>query len=169
MAQTVLIGLCCTVFVYDLLFRRVPNWILLATLIAHVGIMWSIGEGWQYVTARQSLLGAGIALAFFVPLYALRAMGAGDVKFFTLLGAMMGPFHLFPLWLIASVLAGVHAIVLYISNRDVVPVGEGWYRWKMRLNENTWYQTMMHKRAGRKGIPYAAYLAAAAIAIMATG
>lgn len=120
------------------------------------------------MTVSSSLLGGVIGLAFFLPLYALRAMGAGDVKFFALLGLMMGASALLPIWLIASVIAGMHALVWYVANKRLVMLPT-WHLLLARVSGNNWYQMMhgmMHeRREGRSGIPYAAYLAIAALIV----
>lgn len=168
-AGLAIIVLCSVTVVFDVLFRRVPNWLILGGIAVHIGMFLLTGTGWNALDIQQSLLGGVIGLALFVPLYALRAMGAGDVKFFALLGAMMGPSYLIPLWLIGSVLAGVHAMAWYVTNRSAFPALAGWHKWTARIHDAAWFQNMMHKRAGRKGIPYAAYLAVGGLVIVTTG
>jgi len=153
-----------TVATYDLLFRRVPNWLLLTALGIHVGWLVITGHGLEGMTVSSSLLGGVIGLAFFLPLYALRAMGAGDVKFFALLGLMMGASALLPVWLIASIIAGAHALVWHVANKRLVMLPT-WHLLLARVNGNNWYQMMREKRKGRSGIPYAAYLAIAALIV----
>jgi Flp pilus assembly protein protease CpaA len=50
--------------------------------------------------------GAALGLLALLPFYALRWMGAGDVKFFAVLGLMLGWQALLPVWLVASLAAG---------------------------------------------------------------
>jgi prepilin peptidase CpaA len=61
-------------------------------------------EGW--------LLGA----ALFMPLFALRGMGAGDVKLLAAVGAWLGPQQVIWVALITSVAGGVLALVVAVSH-----------------------------------------------------
>ncbi|WP_188380643.1 A24 family peptidase [Oxalicibacterium faecigallinarum] len=160
----VLLLLCGTVFIYDLLLRRVPNWLLLTAFSIHAATICMTGEGFGGIDIWQSLSGGAIGFLLFIPLYALRAMGAGDVKFFALLGLMMGTHYLIPLWLIGSVLAGVHATAWYLSTTSFVMTSATWHRIQASIMNSEAYQRLLKRRAGRRGIPYAAYLAVAAIA-----
>ena len=163
--STLFVCVCIVVILYDILFRRVSNRLLLTAGLVHVGWLAFFGHGLGGIDPWQSLLGGAIGFALFIPLYALRAMGAGDVKFFALLGFMMGPQYLIPLWLIGSVLAGVHAAVWYVSTRSPVMASTTWQRIQGLVVSSHMYRTLLERRAGRRGIPYAAYLAIAAIFI----
>lgn len=158
-----LILLSVAIIAYDVLFRRVPNSLLLLALLVHTGYMIATGSGYAGIDVRQSLLGAAIALIVFVPLYALRAMGAGDVKFLTVLGALLGLKALFVVWLIGSLIAGLHAIVFYSAQIWLAMMPSGLHRLMQQVGGSNLYQRMLDARQGRKGIPYAAYLAIGAI------
>lgn len=123
------------------------------------------GRGFGSITVQDSFIGGLIAFALLIPLYALRAMGAGDVKFFATLGFIMGPSYLVPLWLIGSVLAGMHALLWYLSNTSLAMASATWMRIRNAVISSSLYEKILEKRAGRRGIPYAAYLAIGAIAI----
>ena len=71
----------------DLRRHRIPNWLILATLVA--------GLIWHCVTAggtgiATSAGGAVVGLGCFLPFYVRRAMGAGDVKWMASIGAFFG-------------------------------------------------------------------------------
>lgn len=158
-----LLALCLAVLVWDALFLRVPNRLLLFALAVQVIYMVVTGQGVGGIDVWQSLTGGVIALVLFIPLYALRAMGAGDVKFFALLGLMLGAAYLIPLWLIAGVLAGAHAMIFY-RYRNEVPVIPVWIHSVIqRLRNSAACRRILNGRQGREGIPYAAYLAVATI------
>jgi prepilin peptidase CpaA len=154
-----LLLLCAAIIVYDVLFRRVPNSLLLLALLVHTGYMIATGSGYAEIDIRQSLLGAAIALIVFVPLYALRAMGAGDVKFLVVLGALLGLKVLFVAWLVGSLIAGLHAVMFYSAQIWLSIMPSGLYRLMQQVGGSSMYQRMLNARQGRKGIPYAAYLA----------
>src|SRR5690606_17953328 len=107
------VSLCIAIAAYDIMYRRVPNSILLLALGLHALSLVTMGKGFAGIDVWQSAIGGSIAFAIFLPLYLLRTMGAGDVKFFTLLGFLLGIKYLAITWLVASVMAGVHAIAWF--------------------------------------------------------
>ena len=86
-AQFAQIGVLILVLVagaVDFRSRRIPNWLSLTALA--LGILWSfIDRGWE--GASWAVAGAGIALLVYVPLFLLRAIGAGDGKLMAADGA----------------------------------------------------------------------------------
>ncbi|BCL89206.1 hypothetical protein MAFF211471_42890 (plasmid) [Ralstonia solanacearum] len=78
--------LAVLVITSDLRSRRVPNWLVAVGLVLSIvlvkfGSVVALAYDW-----RDVWLGGAIALAGFLPLYALGWMGAGDVKFFAVAG-----------------------------------------------------------------------------------
>jgi prepilin peptidase CpaA len=72
---------------YDLKKHRIPN--LLNAAGAAIGFMLHIWkDGWEGVWFSSSGAAAGFSLFFF--LYVARAVGAGDVKLFAAIGAIIG-------------------------------------------------------------------------------
>jgi|SRR5688500_5989736 len=87
MKLLLLVPLAVVVIYYDLRFRRIPNVVVLAALIAGLTINISFGGG----RGALSSLG-GFAIAF-IPMFLMHvfgAMGAGDVKLFAAIGAVVG-------------------------------------------------------------------------------
>jgi prepilin peptidase CpaA len=87
MKLILLAPLAIFVIYYDVRYRRIPNVLVLATLIAGI----SINTGFSGVQGMVSSL-EGFALAFFPMLlmHIFGAMGAGDVKLFGAVGAVLG-------------------------------------------------------------------------------
>jgi len=149
---------CAAIFSYDCLFRRVPNKVLLIAIAVQLGFFLWLGKGLNGIGWLNALSGFAVGLAFFLPLYALRAMAAGDVKFFAVLGFLLGPGALLPAFLIASLIAGVHAVVMHVSRLGMAPRLQ---LLAMRIVRWPLCQRILEKRGKRVGIPYAAYLALA--------
>ncbi|GGI53997.1 A24 family peptidase [Oxalicibacterium solurbis] len=158
-----LLVLCLAIFVYDVLYRRVPNNLLLLALLIHAGFLMITGHGFAGIDVWQSAIGGAIAFAVFLPLYLLRVMGAGDVKFFTLLGFLLGIQYLAITWLVASLMAGLHAAAWIAWQHGITADLPALGQMAHKIADSRFYRRMVEHRSGRKGIPYAAYLACAAL------
>lgn len=73
--------------VYDLLTRRIPNWLTFPAILLGLGAqLWSGGGS----ALLGGFLGMLLGFALFFPIYALGQMGAGDVKLQMAMGAWLG-------------------------------------------------------------------------------
>jgi prepilin peptidase CpaA len=93
----------------DLRARRIPNWLNLSGLILGFGlnIYATQGQG-----LKLALTGLGLSLLIYVPLYLIRAMGAGDVKFMAAIGALAGPDNWLGVFFTTAILGGVASLCL---------------------------------------------------------
>jgi prepilin peptidase CpaA len=93
---------------YDVKYRRIPNAFVLATLISGV-IINSLINGTSGVLASI----AGCAFAFFLMLilHIFGALGAGDVKLFAAVGAVIGQQLVLPTFLVILITGGLLAVV----------------------------------------------------------
>ena len=154
---------------FDFRRRRVPNWLSLAGALVAVAALMSgsqpFGIGWA-----DALAGAVLGFGVLLMLYATGLMGAGDVKFAGALGLWVGFAPLMPIWIGASLLAGVHAALwLTLQHWQVAPrltVALSGFRHTQQTGPAT---TVSGPRARARHIPYAAYLALATLAWLATG
>ncbi|WP_109478363.1 prepilin peptidase [Paraburkholderia sp. C35] len=105
-----------TVAMSDLRHRRVSNALVVAGLMAAFACAFTTRLPFG-VAPAQAALGALCGLAALLPFFALRMMGAADVKVFAVLGAWCGAHALLDLWVVASILAGLHACALLIMTR----------------------------------------------------
>jgi prepilin peptidase CpaA len=90
-------------------------------------------------------------------------MGAGDVKFFAVLGFLLGAKALLPIWIIASLTAGMHAALILLSRHELLQTVPGWIPARHWLSTSTFGQRVTSARQGRKGLPYAAWLGVGAL------
>ncbi len=97
--------------VIDLRSRRIPNWLTVPALLLGLGANVVLGG---LAGLKTSLLGFGLALLIYLPLFLLRAMGGGDVKLMAALGAAAGPQHWLVLFVLTALLGGVVALVVVI-------------------------------------------------------
>ena len=95
--------------VVDVRSRRIPNWLSGAALLAGVLVhVWRDGASGIVV----ALAGAGLGFAILLPVYAVRAMGAGDVKLLMGVGALVGPQMLVSVALYALIAGGVMSVIV---------------------------------------------------------
>lgn len=146
------------VVVYDFRQRRVPNWLVLAGAF---GALAGLATGTQPFglpwadALTASALGFGVLLLF----YAVGMMGAGDVKFAGALGLWLGVWPLVEVWLVASLLAGLHSVLWYLLRHRPL-----WPWLAQALLYAPAPPVGAEGRASRpRPIPYAAYLAVAAL------
>lgn len=113
------IVLMCTVAVaafYDIRVRRIPNWLVLAGLVAGVGLNTFLFE---WAGLLFSLAGLGLAFLVYFPLYLLRGMGAGDVKLMAAIGSMVGWRDWLGIFIITAILGGIAAIALLVGRKQL--------------------------------------------------
>ncbi|MDN0077115.1 prepilin peptidase [Crenobacter sp. SG2303] len=136
------------VAVFDFVQRRVPNKLLgVGGIVAIILLLVNHPGGTAWLVA---ISGLAVGLFAFLPFYFMGLMGAGDVKFFAVIGLWLGVSALLPVWVVASVMAGFQAFLWLALSVGLRGKGEQ-YRFSfqikaLRLNE----------------IPYASYLAISA-------
>lgn len=94
--------------IYDLRFRRIPNWLNLSGVVLGLGLNTLLLAGHGFALA---LLGLGCSLAVYLPLYLIRGMGAGDVKLMAAVGAMAGPRNWLIIFIATALLGGVVSLL----------------------------------------------------------
>ena len=92
---------------FDIRERRIPNWIILFGLIAGLALG-AFQSGTQFIFNITGFF-AGI-LALMIP-FAFGWMGAGDVKFFAVMGALVGYKPLPRVFFYSCIVAGLIALV----------------------------------------------------------
>lgn len=92
--------------------RRLPNWLTLGGFAA--GAVYALLTGVSLLggNTANAMLAAAIAFLLLLPMYLAGWMGAGDVKLFAAMGMLGGSKVLLPTLLIASIVAGIGALVL---------------------------------------------------------
>lgn len=114
--QGILLPLVAAAAICDLRQHRIPNWLTLAGLLLGIAMnvfLFGIAGLWT------SLQGAGLALLVYVPLFALRAMGAGDAKLMAAIGAITGPMNWLGVMILTALFGGLLAVILVLAKGRV--------------------------------------------------
>jgi prepilin peptidase CpaA len=116
--EAVLIALVLCAAVYDVRYRRIPNWLSLAGVLIGVALNAFLDRN-RPGMFLSSLLGLAIAFAVYFVLYALRAMGAGDVKLMAAVGAVVGWPNWFGIFVVTAIIGGIMAMILVVARGRV--------------------------------------------------
>jgi prepilin peptidase CpaA len=103
-----LVPLAIVIIYHDVRYRRIPNAFVLATLISGLTINTIFGG---FNGALSSIGGCALAFLLIFVLHVFGAMGAGDVKLFSALGAVMGANLVVPTFLVVVLTGGLLAFV----------------------------------------------------------
>jgi prepilin peptidase CpaA len=106
----ILLTLAC---VTDFRTRRIPN---VLTLSAAAGaLLFHLATG-GWAAAGWSLAGLFLGAVLFFPMFALRGMGAGDVKLLAAVGAWLGPGQVAIVAVATSIVGGAIAIIVALAH-----------------------------------------------------
>lgn len=97
---------------WDLRTRRIPNWLTFGSALAAVVLHGYMGGP---AAAGWALAGWLVGVAFFLPIFALGGMGAGDVKLLAALGAWLGPGPIVWVALFSLIAGGVIGLVVAVG------------------------------------------------------
>lgn len=156
--------------VMDLRIRKVRNWMVLLGLGIGLAALVADIQPFQ-VTAWKALLGMLAAFAALLPFYAMRWMGAGDVKFAAVAGLWLGlsP-SLLVIWIGGSLLAGIHGLLAIALHRLPATATGSWLQARLPLRATAMLSACQERPVAEKGpkvikrsIPYAGYMALTAI------
>jgi prepilin peptidase CpaA len=132
--QVVLLAVVIAAAVYDMRYRRIPNWISVGGAVIGIALNAFLEPppgGWVFAFKGAAsgnfslVLGAGhptgaafalkgMALGFgaYFVLYLLHAMGAGDVKLMAAVGSLVGGWDWVGIFVLTAILGGIAAICL---------------------------------------------------------
>jgi prepilin peptidase CpaA len=106
---TLLIVACIS----DLRTRRIPNVLTFSGIAAALAFHGFTGG---LSAAGWSVAGCILGALLFFPLFALRGMGAGDVKLLAAVGAWLGPSQVVTAALVTSIAGGVIALAVALGH-----------------------------------------------------
>lgn len=159
--------------VMDLRVRKVRNWMVLLGVGMGLAALAGNIQPFQ-VPTWKALLGMFVAFAALLPFYALRLMGAGDVKFAAVVGLWLGfsP-YLLAIWVGGSLLAGIHGLLVLARRRLQSSATGSWLQAHLPLRAAMLLFTLDERVASKgeprpieRSIPYAGYMALTAIGLV---
>jgi prepilin peptidase CpaA len=165
----VLLALVVIAGVIDYRSYRIPNWLTFGGAL--VGLASSTLVAGQPLDGfLWALAGLAAGLVVMIPLYALRVMGAGDVKLMAAVGAFLGfPAILYAV-LFTFIAGGVAAVVFALAHKASRRMADnvGAIAWSMTLAAMTGTSPATSlKQAGSVGkLPYAISIGIGTIAYM---
>ena len=119
--EIVLLVLVLLAAAYDVRYRRIPNWLnvggVIAGLMLNSFLRSAAPAVFSWSGLAFGLAGLGLAFAVYFVLYALRAMGAGDVKLMAAVGSLVGWQDWFGIFLITAIVGGVMAVVVSLARK----------------------------------------------------
>jgi prepilin peptidase CpaA len=110
--QAVLLILLLAAAVFDVRYRRIPNWLTVGGAVAGVALNTVIGR--PVAGLAFALEGLALGFGLYFVLYALHAMGAGDVKLMAAVGALTGPANWFGIFIVSAIVGGVLALFMVV-------------------------------------------------------
>ena len=102
--------------VWDLRTRRIPNFLTFGAAAA--GVLFALAQS-GLSGLSWSIAGWLIAMALYLPFFALRGIGAGDVKLLGALGAWLGAINAMYLATLTAIAGGVMAVVVVLLQRQL--------------------------------------------------
>ena len=108
--EVALLALLVGAAIYDVRYRRIPNWLTVTGVLVGLLINFLIGppEG----GILFALEGLGVAFFVYLVLYAIRAMGAGDVKLMAAVGTLAGVERWFGIFFVTALVGGAMALTM---------------------------------------------------------
>jgi len=112
----VLVALLVMAAVIDWRTYRIPNWLTAGGMA--FGLIYNsvIAQTW-HDGLLSALAGLGVGLVVLLPVYALRVMGAGDVKLMAMVGAFVGLPDILGAVLYSLIVGGVAAVGFALYHR----------------------------------------------------
>ena len=119
-AEILLLALVLGAAVYDVRYRRIPNWLTAGGAVLGLALnaflfQTGLGSMFGLTGLLFGLKGLGLAFIVYLFLYALRAMGAGDVKLMAAVGSIVGWENWFGIFIITALIGGIMSIILVVS------------------------------------------------------
>jgi|WetSurMetagenome_2_1015567.scaffolds.fasta_scaffold100556_2 prepilin peptidase CpaA len=122
LALVVFGALLLTACVYDVLWRRIPNWVVALLIVAYAGLA---GAHQLPFDAAMNLGGFAVAFVGAFVLWKLKVIGGGDAKMFAATALFAGLQNLWLLFAATAIAGGVVALVVIALRARSRIAGQG--------------------------------------------
>lgn len=119
----IVIALVATVT--DVLYNKIYNWLTLPAMVLGLALG-AYSNGWMGLL--QSFLGIGVALILYGWMFAIRVMGAGDVKLLMAMGSLGGVIYVIDVAIFSILVGGVMALGILIFKGRIKAFARKIYR-----------------------------------------
>lgn len=143
------VGFLLAASVSDLRSRRIPNRLVVA--LALCGVAYGLVTQSPFVGLARASVGFALGFALWIPFYALRMLGAGDVKLFAAASCWLAPSQIFGASLVSALAGGVLSVVGLMLAHGV---GLTTFRIVHAVREPRLLATSLPVPAGRRTLPY---------------
>ena len=110
------IPLAVAIIYMDVRYRRIPNKLVLAILVAGISLN-LLFQGWHGLVTSLEGMALGFGMMFL--LHAIGTMGAGDVKLFAAIGSIVGISSVLQTLLLVTLMGGLLALAKMIYARRI--------------------------------------------------
>jgi len=134
---------------FDLKIRKIPNWLVLVGATSGIAL-----NGFQGLNPLyQSIAGLVAGITVLLLPFALGWIGAGDVKFFGVVGALLGVSWLPRIFFYSALVAGMIAVVyVVVGSTRLAGINELWTDLKLAvLSLGQIIPDPIHKRSEGRG------------------
>lgn len=161
---------------HDVRARRIPNAVVFpgalaglalhALLPAGAGLAGLFGSPMGGLGLVSALGGLGLGLAVLLPMYALRLMGAGDVKLLAMVGAFVGAGQILAVALVTLAAGGILALAFAAAQGKLRSLlGNAWQMMVFTGMSGLTGRPLVAAPSAASGrLPYAVAIAAASVA-----
>lgn len=112
---------------HDIRSHRIPNKLVLVGMVTGLTLHTLLPAGWGFNSTIPgglgwlgALKGLGMGMAVFLPLYIMRAMGAGDVKLMAMVGTFLGAEDVLEAILATFLAGGVMALTVVLWSKRLM-------------------------------------------------
>ena len=117
--QVALAATVVTAAITDLYNQRIPNWLTIPATVLAFCLQFAGGD-WHHVLG--GVLGSLAGFSLLIGFYAKGGMGAGDVKLMACIGAFVGAYRVFWIFVYTTLIGGVYALGIIVYSMGV----RGW-------------------------------------------
>jgi prepilin peptidase CpaA len=167
--EVVLLIVVLAAAIYDVRYRRIPNWTSVSGALAGLGLNSFLYGG--ALGLAFALKGLALGFGLYLVLYTLHAMGAGDVKLMGAVGAIVGWQDWVGIFLVSSLIGGIMAVALTLTRGRLTKTlwNIGYILGEMRHGRAAYvtHQELDVKSAASVGLPHGAVIAVGTIFYLA--